>query len=384
MYRFLATLSLSLLLLRGNVVSAFWHPSPNIAPNILLRDRPHSSSSRVVVFQSVAPVHHNHKLNDEIEQLMSKHDPILLFASRLLPPAVASDAAALYAWCRRLDEITDNPQHSTTSTTNATSAATGTKIEEVQDQLDEWQHRFDLLWKGEPVDAMDAALYECLQRHQHRLGKEPFCDMMAGMRADAVVARRIQSMQELEDYGYQVAGTVGLMLLPLLIPQPAVTTTTEQAEDRASTTTAAAARDSAISLGTAIQLINILRDATPDAALGRIYLPQDMLQAQGVRDDDILLALRQPPSEGYRNVVRAVASRAGELLRQAERGKSSLPGFTGPLLVQIIVELYRGYLEQLKTLDYNNLRPGGERVRISTGRKLMATLQAVGAMIRGN
>jgi phytoene synthase len=277
---------------------------------------------------------------------MSKHDPILLYASRLLPASVAMEASALYAWCRRLDEITDNPLST---------------AKELQVQLEDWQNRFDLLAKGEPVDAMDAALYECLQRNPN-IGTDPFCDMMDGMKADAVVEgqRRIQSMEELETYGYQVAGTVGLMLLPLLkAPKEA--------------------KDPAVALGTAIQLINILRDATPDAALGRIYLPQDLLQANGVQNEDVV-ALQS--SDGYRQVVRQVAGRAEDLLREAEVGKSTLPGL-GPLLVQIIVELYRGYLEQLEKLEYNNLKPGGERVRISTGRKLAATLKALGTMIGG-
>lgn len=104
------------------------------------------------------------KINAEIEELMSQYDPILLYVSRLLPPSVALEASALYAWCRRLDEITDNPQ--------ATQ-------QEIREQLKDWQNRFDLLYaKGEPVDAMDAALAACLERNPE-IGSEPFVDMMA-------------------------------------------------------------------------------------------------------------------------------------------------------------------------------------------------------------
>ena len=73
----------------------------------------------------------------------------------------------------------------------------------------------------------------------------------SGMQADAVDKRRIQTLEDLELYGYQVAGTVGLMLLPLLKARPE-------------------AKEPAVALGTAIQLINILRDATPDAIRQRI------------------------------------------------------------------------------------------------------------------
>ncbi|CAB9504599.1 Phytoene synthase, chloroplastic [Seminavis robusta] len=246
---------------------------------------------------------------------MAQHDPILLYVSRLLDPQTAADAAALYAWCRRLDEIVDTPDDNSDNSNTTTRA-----------QLEEWQDRLDQLWDGRPVDAMDAALYQCLQRQQ--LDRTPFDDMIAGMMADTVNhPRRIATMADLEEYGYQVAGTVGLMLLPLL---------------NANNTTLAQAP--AIALGQAIQLINILRDATPDGTMGRIYLPQDLLQAKGVLESDILAGQSSPQ---YQAVVQQVAHRAEELLQAAERGKQCLPGL-GPLLVQIIVELYRGYLDQLE------------------------------------
>jgi 15-cis-phytoene synthase len=296
-----------------------------------------------------------------IEELMSQYDPILLFASRLLPPDTAADASALYAWCRRLDEICDAP---------------GADPEETQRKLDDWEQRLDLLWEGNPVDEMDAALTACIRRHSYKninnnnnnkvmkedvLTQRPFRDMIAGMRSDAISGgRRVATMEELEEYAYQVAGTVGLMLLPLFKVQRI---------DRAS--------EPAICLGKAIQLINILRDASPDSALGRIYLPQDQLRAYNVQDDDVLVC---QCSEGYRRVVQSVAIRATQLLQQAEAGRSTLPGPLGPLFVQVIVELYRGYLDELERRGYDNLTAGSagaERVKISTVQKLGASWKAV-------
>jgi phytoene synthase len=112
------------------------------------------------------------------------------------------------------------------------------------------------------VDEMDQALYQCIQRNSGSLTKEPFLDMIAGMKSDAVPNRRIKDMAELEEYAYQVAGTVGVMLLPLLIADVQIS------------------YPPAIAMGKSIQLINILRDASSDAALGRIYLPQDMLRSE--------------------------------------------------------------------------------------------------------
>ena len=294
---------------------------------------------------NVANKYRNHKtdeqISNDITELMKKHDPILLYASRLLPPTTSKDASALYAWCRRLDEITDDVNSDTYT---------------IQQQLIEWEDRFDKLSRGKPVDAMDAALTQCLQRNTGTLDEQPFQDMISGMKSDNIDGiRTIQNMEELETYCYQVAGTVGCMLLPLL-----------NADIEKS-------REPAIALGKSIQLINILRDACPDAELKRVYLPQDLLQLEGVSNDDIL---NLKSSDGYCRVVQRVANRAHELLKGAEIGKNTLPGL-GPLFVQIIVELYRGYLVKLHQLDYDNLNAEGERVKISTLEKLGATCKAV-------
>eukprot|EP00579_Thalassiosira_antarctica_P024253 CAMPEP_0201985726 /NCGR_PEP_ID=MMETSP0904-20121228/88024_1 /ASSEMBLY_ACC=CAM_ASM_000553 /TAXON_ID=420261 /ORGANISM="Thalassiosira antarctica, Strain CCMP982" /LENGTH=338 /DNA_ID=CAMNT_0048539493 /DNA_START=4 /DNA_END=1020 /DNA_ORIENTATION=+ len=296
-----------------------------------------------VLKSSQSDTHDDQKTAKEIKDLMSKHDPILLFASKLLPAATAKDASALYAWCRRLDEITDDP--------NADLAT-------IQQRLTDWEYRFDALFNGRPVDRMDAALAQCLQRNEGSLNEQPFQDMIAGMKSDAVDHRTVANIEELELYAYQVAGVVGLMLLPLLGADM----------DRA--------RTPAIALGKAIQLINILRDATPDAELGRVYLPQDMLTSESVSNEDIL---NLKSSDGYCRVVTKVADRACELLMEAEVGKSSLPGL-GPLFVQIIVELYRGYLIKLQQMNYDNLNAEGERVKISTLQKIAASCKAVFAI----
>eukprot|EP00965_Chrysotila_dentata_P232782 6199190-Pleurochrysis_carterae.AAC.7 len=75
------------------------------------------------------------------------------------------------------------------------------------------QVRLDMLWKGAPTDALDAALSSTVSRHP-TLHKAPFEDMLAGMRADAVAQRRICSFNpDLLEYGYQVRGDSSIDLL---------------------------------------------------------------------------------------------------------------------------------------------------------------------------
>jgi phytoene/squalene synthetase len=47
-------------------------------------------------------------------------------------------------------------------------------------------------------------------------------------------------------------------------------------------------------LGRALQLTNILRDLDEDAAIGRLYLPREALQAAGIATTDPVLALSSP------------------------------------------------------------------------------------------
>ena len=78
---------------------------------------------------------------------------------------------------------------------------------------------------------------------------------------------RYQSFDELAEYAYRVASTVGLMSMhivgysgPEAIPY-------------------------AIKLGVALQVTNILRDVGEDWRNGHLYLPQEDLQAFGLTDD---------------------------------------------------------------------------------------------------
>ncbi len=282
-----------------------------------------------------------------IAELMLEHDPALHLARNVLPARVSQDAGALYSWCRRLDQIVDS----------------GRPRDQVSRELDSFEAAFDALVAGDPRDPADAALLSTLQRHPS-LGRQPFDDMLAGMRADTAVDRRIATYDELREYGYQVAGTVGLMLLPLL-----------GVESKAEV---AAAREPAVALGVAIQIANILRDARPDAALGRVYLPQDELAAVGATDADIFAGR---PTAAHREVVAKNAARARALLDDAEAGAlAALPSWWASLMALVIVEQYRALLDVLADRDHDNLT--GERCRVGKVGKMRAGLVAFGTLLK--
>jgi farnesyl-diphosphate farnesyltransferase len=83
-------------------------------------------------------------------------------------------------------------------------------------------------------------------------------------RSDANGNLQLQTLQDLREYCFVVAGIVGEMLTELFMLQSA-----------ALKNVAAELRARAAEFGEALQLVNILKDVRPDAAEGRVYLPRE-------------------------------------------------------------------------------------------------------------
>lgn len=97
---------------------------------------------------------------------------------------------------------------------------------------------------------------------------QPFYDMIKGQEMD-LVFKGYKTEEELLEYCYYVAGSVGLMLIPIL---------SKENKNKL--------LEFAVTLGYAMQITNILRDIGEDYRNGRIYLPESvMLNANYSKDD---------------------------------------------------------------------------------------------------
>jgi phytoene synthase len=122
--------------------------------------------------------------------------------TQLLPEAPREAIWAIYVWCRRTDEIVDAPRD------NAA---------EMLNDLGSWEMRLENLWKyGEVEDVFDLCLLDVLVKYP-ALPITPFMDMIRGMLMDVpkLGQDRYETFDELHLYCYRVAGTVGLMSLPV-------------------------------------------------------------------------------------------------------------------------------------------------------------------------
>jgi len=167
------------------------------------------------------------------------------------------------------------------------------------------------------------ARYHIPPRYAHQL--------IDGVAKD-ILKTRYANFDELAEYSYGVASTVGLMAMHIT-----------------GFDTAAAAIPYAVKLGVALQMTNILRDVGEDWRAGRVYLPQDELAAYGLTEDDFGGSLA---SDGrWRALMRFQIARNRRLYAE------SLPGVdllhhAGRFAIAAAAELYRGILEDIEAHDY--------------------------------
>jgi len=240
---------------------------------------------------------------------------------------------AIYAWCRRTDELVDGIQAATT--TDAT--------------LDEWEHQLEEIFQGNAKTAPDYALAETLK--QFKIPIRPFKDMIAGMKMD-LRDDRYQTFDDLHLYCYRVAGTVGLMSAAVMgfeSKQPEVIQM---------------ATEAAIALGIAMQLTNILRDIGEDAERGRIYLPLEELAYFDYTETDLLNGIID---DRWINLMKFQIQRAREFYRFAEKGVTALCK-DARLPVWTSLMLYRNILNVIERNNYEVFR---RRAYVPTPKKLL-------------
>ncbi|XP_066378739.1 phytoene synthase 1, chloroplastic-like [Miscanthus floridulus] len=247
---------------------------------------------------------------------------------------------AIYVWCRRTDELVDGPNANYITPT----------------ALDRWEKRLEDLFAGRPYDMLDAALSDTISKFP--IDIQPFRDMIEGMRSD-LSKTRYNNFDELYMYCYYVAGTVGLMSVPVMGIAPESKATTESVYS------------AALALGIANQLTNILRDVGEDATRGRIYLPQDELAQAGLSDEDIFKGV---VTNRWRNFMKRQIKRARMFFEEAERGVTELSQASRwPVWASLL--LYRQILDDIEANDYNNFT---KRAYVGKGKKLLALPVAYG------
>lgn len=241
---------------------------------------------------------------------------------------------AVYAFCRRTDDIADGDG----------------STEERAEALRAWRAQLTEHGEDPVIRAVVSAIaeFDIHPRHLHAV--------IDGCEMD-LEKTRCATFEELEDYCSLVAGAVGHQCLGVWgLHGPAADELAER-------------------LGLAVQLTNIIRDWREDAARGRIYIPQDLMRAvgpSGVGEEEIL---RGRTTEGIRHCLRDLTACAGKAYGQAENIIDALPRREKKRIwpALIILDVYRNLLHRMNRLDFPENPP---RVRIGKLHALWIALRA--------
>ncbi|XP_059283836.1 phytoene synthase 2, chloroplastic-like [Lycium ferocissimum] len=271
---------------------------------------------------------------DRCSEVCAEYAKTFYLGTMLMTPERRKAIWAIYVWCRRTDELVDGPNAS-----HITPQA-----------LDRWEDRLEDVFNGRPFDMLDAALSDTVSNFPVDI--QPFRDMIEGMRMD-LRKSRYRNFDELYLYCYYVAGTVGLMSVPIMGIDPESKATTESVYN------------AALALGIANQLTNILRDVGEDARRGRVYLPQDELAQAGLSDEDIFAGR---VTDKWRIFMKKQIHRARKFFDEAEKGVTELSGASRwPVWASLL--LYRKILDEIEANDYNNFT---RRAYVSKPKKFIA------------
>ncbi|HET7755029.1 MAG TPA: squalene/phytoene synthase family protein [Anaeromyxobacteraceae bacterium] len=267
----------------------------------------------------------------ECWDILRFHGKTFHLMARLLGPTRGNGIAALYAFARTADDAVDVP-------------APGDTPERIRERLRRMLVELRRAAAGESTEPRWVVLGETIRRYAIPL--QPFDDLVAGLLMDLDGAR-YRTFADLELYCYRVAGTVGLMITPVAGFEPG-----------------SPALEDAKTLGTAMQLTNILRDVGEDLTLGRVYLPDEDLARFGMTRDD--LAARRVDHR-FRALMQFEIARARRLY---DEGLALIPRLTkrrGRLAFQFAVDAYSGILGRIEDNDYDVFT---RRASLSFGEKL--------------
>ena len=226
-------------------------------------------------------------------------------AMRLMPAEERDAMFAIYAFCRKVDDIADD--------------GVGTRAER-HEKLEQWRADLRGLYAG-TVAQQVRFLAPAIAHYGLRL--EDFLAVLDGMDLDVAEDIVAPDLATLDLYCDRVASAVGRLSIKVfgMDEGPGF--------------------DLAHHLGRALQLTNILRDIDEDAAIGRLYLPREYLQEMDCcRSLDVQAIVNKPQIDA---VCRKVAAQAHHHYDQAQRilsarpkGRIKTPRLMGAVYSQIL------------------------------------------------
>ena len=253
------------------------------------------------------------------DALTKEHSKTFYTASALMPPEKRRGVRALYAFCRISDDLVDHADPNTSTTERLAG-------------LEAWRRRALLTPPSDgapsPEDLPVLAWTDTMARY--RVPARYAHQLIDGVTKD-ILKTRYASFDELAEYSYGVASTVGLMSMNVVGFRHE------------------AAIPYAMRMGVALQLTNILRDVGEDWERGRLYLPREEMEDFGVREADVEASL---VSDRWRALMRFQIERVCRLYAESWPGLALLAR-QGRLAIAAAADFYAAILHEIVAHDYD-------------------------------
>lgn len=218
-------------------------------------------------------------MNSDAQTIAQESRSSFYYTFNLLGKEKGSAMNIIYAFCRNTDDIVDTDDLT---------------IDEKEKNLTLWKNELENALQGNSQNLLLNDLVSTIK--QFNIPTSPFFDLIRGMKMD-LEKNRFEVFEELEDYCYCAASTVGLMSVEIFgYKNKSIS-------------------EYAVNLGKALQLTNIIRDVKTDSEMNRIYLPLEDLQTFGYSEEELFKGIY---NSNFYELMKFQADRAQKFFDKAD------------------------------------------------------------------
>lgn len=268
---------------------------------------------------------------DLSKQIAKESKSSFYYAFSLLKQPKRDAMNTVYAFCRKTDDIIDE----------------GSDTDDLKyEKLRRWRIELEKSLRGTSEYPLLNKLSAIIK--QFNIPLEPFFELIAGMEMD-LQRKRYLNFEDLMQYCYLVASTVGLMCIEIFGYKNK------------------SAKDYAVNLGLAMQLTNILRDVKKDSERGRIYLPQKDLTNFDYTENDLMNHKYDP---NFVSLMKYEATRAEEFFDKANQSLD-LDDKPAMFPARAMQHIYHKLLTKIETENFDVF---SKKIRVGNFDKLYISL----------
>jgi 15-cis-phytoene synthase len=274
------------------------------------------------------------KAYEYCERVTKNNAKSFYFASSFLPKLKQKAVFPIYAFCRHVDDEIDEIGEASETEAIRSVEKWKANLEEIYSNAKTQRREDPQIYdetqssKNTDQDLVFLAWQDLLQTY--KIPRELPLELIQGVLMDTTI-KRYQTFDELYVYCYRVASTVGLMSSEILGYSDKI------------------ALEYAEAMGIAMQLTNILRDIKEDAAIGRIYLPQEDLRAFNISEEQIFA---DEFDGNFLAMMKFQVERARRFYTKGEKGIALLEK-DSRFTVLLASRIYAKILDEIEKQNYN-------------------------------